>query len=215
MKQLIKGIDILLYSGSSAETVSNVLVGNSVTSGVIDMAQNSGPMQTFTLAIPKGDTHDWNNRIVEFWGFKYRTVGVPLQGIEENIPLSWHKQVNVQRLDINDTCTIFEKDSYTKHDFENIYSFDERGQATRTDGKVKNGVLNVQIYADRFRTDIYKPKAGDILVLGDCDFVFDTSSQQATSACMTDFRKLYDFAIVDEVQSVSYGSIPDYIIKAR
>lgn len=214
MKQLIKGIDILLYSGQAYETVSSVLVGNPTSTGTNELSQNSGVMQCYTLAIPKGDTHDWVNRIVEFFGQKFRTVGIPLQGIEENIPLAWHKQVNVQMLDISGDCTIYEKDTYIRHVFGDVYFHDGRGTVTLIDGVSSNGSLNVQIYADKFREDSYKPKSGDIVVLGISDFEFDTSSQQTESQSMTEFRQTNDYAVVSEVKSVSYGEIPDYIITA-
>lgn len=212
MKAMIKGIDILLYSGETYETVSNVLVGNPVTSGTADLSENSGIMQTYTLAIPKGDTHNWVNRIVEFFGQKFRTVGIPLQGIEENIPLAWHKQVSVQKLDVSGICTIYEKDSYTRHTFENVYFNDARGSVVLVDGISVAGSLNIQIYADLFREDSYKPQIGDIAVLGDCDFEFDVTSQQSLSESMQEFRGLNNYVVVNEVKSISYGEIPDYIL---
>lgn len=215
MKQLIKGIDILLYSGDSSEIVKNVLVGNALTSEISDLTENSGQMQTFTLAIPKGDTHEWTNRIVEFFGQKFRTVGVPMQGIEENIPLCWHKQVNVQRIDVSGSCTIYEGKNFSKHNFKNVYFFDSRGEAVARDGITQTGAVTVQIYADRFRTDNYKPKVGDMVVLGDCNFEFDTATQQSTSQSMTQFRKQNkSYAVINDIKSVTYGSLPDYIVTA-
>lgn len=214
MKQLIKGIDIRLYSGGSFETVGNVLVGNPTSSGINELIQNGGVMQCYTLAIPKGDTHDWVNRIVEFFDKKFRTVGMPLQGIEENVPLNWHKQVNVQMLDISGDCTIYEKDTYNRHVFTDVYFYDNRGTVTLIDGISSSGGMAVQIYADKFREDGYKPKIGDIVVLKNSDFEFDTTSQQTLSQSMTEFRQTNDYAVVSEVKSVSYGEIPDYIITA-
>jgi len=51
----------------------------------------------YTLAIPKEDTHSWENQRVRFWGQEWKVVGIPLQGIEENIPLRWNKKVTVER----------------------------------------------------------------------------------------------------------------------
>ncbi|HHJ8372345.1 hypothetical protein [Streptococcus pyogenes] len=51
----------------------------------------------YTLAIPKGDNHDWGDKEVRFFGEKWRTVGLALEGIEELIPLEWNKKVMVER----------------------------------------------------------------------------------------------------------------------
>lgn len=212
MIQLIKGIDILLYSGDTAETVSNVLVGNPASVGVVDLPNSSGALESYTLAIPKGDTHDWVNRTLEFFGKKFRTIGIPLQGIEANIPLFWHKQVIVQKLDITGNCTIYEKDTYIRHLIKDVFIHDGRGEQVMLDGVAVSGSMTVQIYADKYRTDLYKPKLGDIVVPSDIDFAFDTTSQQATSESMTQFRQLYDYAAVTDVKSVLYGDMPDYII---
>ena len=95
---MIKGITIKLYektkTGEDAfghpifeETpveVNNVLVAP-VTS------------EAYQLAIPKGDTHEWRNRKVEFFGKTFRTVNIPEEGIEDLIPLDWNKKVKVER----------------------------------------------------------------------------------------------------------------------
>jgi len=49
------------------------------------------------LAIPKGDTNDWENQEVRFFGERWRVIGMPLQGIDELIPLDWNKKVMVER----------------------------------------------------------------------------------------------------------------------
>lgn len=93
------GIDELnapVYSESTI-TVENVLVGEPSTDEIIDEMNLSGKRVAYVLGIPKGDTHVWKDTTVEFWGMKFRTIGVPTQGIEEMIPLSWNKKVKVER----------------------------------------------------------------------------------------------------------------------
>ena len=41
--------------------------------------------------------HDWTDTKVEFFGKTWKTVGEPVEGIEENIPLRWNKKVVVER----------------------------------------------------------------------------------------------------------------------
>lgn len=107
----IQGIDIVLYDKvqvgvdefnkeiceETQVTVSNVLVGEPSTEDITNEINLSGKHLAYTLAIPKGDAHIWEDRIVEFYGEKFKTIGFPTQGIESNIPLNWNKKVKVER----------------------------------------------------------------------------------------------------------------------
>lgn len=107
---MIKGIDITLYvktqTGENAAhepvyeetpvTVHNVLVGEPSTEEITTELQLHGRHLAYVLAIPKGDTHDWNNVRVEFFGQVFRTCGAATQGIEHMIPLCWNKKVRVE-----------------------------------------------------------------------------------------------------------------------
>jgi len=77
-------------------TVENVLIGEPSTEDIINEMNLTGKRLAYTLAIPKGDTHEWRDRTVEFWGERFRTFGMPTQGIEHLIPLDWNKKVKVE-----------------------------------------------------------------------------------------------------------------------
>lgn len=81
----------------SQEVVENVLVGEPSAEDVVNELNLSGKRIAYVLAIPKGDTHTWENTEVEFWGMAFKTVGIPTQGIDDNIPLQWNKKVKVER----------------------------------------------------------------------------------------------------------------------
>lgn len=81
----------------SQEVVENVLVGEPSAEDVVNELNLSGKRIAYTLAIPKGDTHVWEDTEVEFWGMKFKTVGIPTQGIDDNIPFQWNKKVKVER----------------------------------------------------------------------------------------------------------------------
>lgn len=81
----------------SQEVVKNVLVGEPSAEDVVNELNLSGKRIAYVLAIPKGDTHTWENTEVEFWGMTFKTVGIPTQGIDDNIPLQWNKKVKVER----------------------------------------------------------------------------------------------------------------------
>ena len=84
-----------IYEETPVE-VENVLVAPASTDDVKNNTNLSGDKAVYTLGIPKGDNHDWENKTVEFFGKKWKTVGIPLEGIEEMIPLSWNKKVTVE-----------------------------------------------------------------------------------------------------------------------
>lgn len=76
--------------------VENVLVSPASAEDVINELSISGKHIVYNMAIPKGDTHVWENTTVEFFGRRFRTVGIPKEGIEELIPLDWNKQISVE-----------------------------------------------------------------------------------------------------------------------
>lgn len=78
-------------------TVDNVLIGQPTTEEITDELNLSGKRLDYLLGIPKGDTHDWEDTQVRFFGQTYETIGAPTQGIESMIPLSWNKKVKVMR----------------------------------------------------------------------------------------------------------------------
>ncbi len=81
-------------------TVDDVLVGEPTTDEITNTLSLYGKEVKYTLAIPKGDTNTWVDTDVvlpaPFEG-KYRTIGYPTAGIEENIPLRWNKKVKIER----------------------------------------------------------------------------------------------------------------------
>ncbi len=77
--------------------VENVLVGEPSSDDIVNDMQLYGKRVAYTLAIPKGDAHSWDNVTVEFFGQKFRTYGGVTQGIEAMVPLAWNKKVKVER----------------------------------------------------------------------------------------------------------------------
>lgn len=77
--------------------VSNVLVTPASADDITNQLNLTGRKAIYTLAIPKGDTHDWENKPVEFFGQRWKSFGIPLEGIDELIPLDWNKKVMVER----------------------------------------------------------------------------------------------------------------------
>ncbi|CAI3505962.1 hypothetical protein CIRMBP1292_00714 [Enterococcus cecorum] len=77
--------------------IDNVLVSPSTTDDMVNQLNLTGKKAVYTLAIPKGDEHDWEDKEVRFFGQTWRTFGFVTQGIEHLIPLDWNKKVMVER----------------------------------------------------------------------------------------------------------------------
>ena len=85
-------------NGNWVETlVDNVLISPSSTEDITSQMNLTGRKAEYTLAIPKGDLHDWEDKEVLFFGKRWKTFGIPLEGIEEMLPLTWNKKVMVER----------------------------------------------------------------------------------------------------------------------
>ena len=79
------------------EKVHNVLVAPASSDDIVTSQDLFGKKAVYTLAIPKGDTHNWNDCVVKFFGQEWNTFGFAIEGMEENIPLDWNKKVMVER----------------------------------------------------------------------------------------------------------------------
>ena len=83
-------------------TVSNVLVGEPSTDDIATSTALYQKQIHFMLGIPKGDTHEWQDRKVS-WTDAYgrtitcKTFGYPITGVEANIPTKWHMKVRCER----------------------------------------------------------------------------------------------------------------------
>lgn len=77
--------------------VSGVLYAPASSQEILDSVNLYGKKAVYTLAIPKGDTHNWEDCKVSFGGNDWHVFGIPLEGIDANIPLAWNKKVTVER----------------------------------------------------------------------------------------------------------------------
>lgn len=107
---LIKGISVRLFEKVKVGTdefnkdifeeipvtVENVLVAPVNSDEVTSSTNLVGKRAVYTLAIPKGDNHNWENARVDFFGKSWKTVGLPIGGIDQLIPLGWNKKVTVE-----------------------------------------------------------------------------------------------------------------------
>lgn len=107
----LEGIPVILYDKVQTGTdalntpvfqeipvmVENVLVCPVSTDGIVSDNQPEGKRAVYELCIPKKNTNVWENRVVEFYGQKWRTFGIPLQWQESMVPGTWNRKVKVER----------------------------------------------------------------------------------------------------------------------
>lgn len=79
------------------EDVDNVLISPTSDTDIVNDIQMYGKASIYTLCIPKGDTHDWEDTIVEFFGKEWITFGPVIEYQEELVPLQWNKKIKVRR----------------------------------------------------------------------------------------------------------------------
>ena len=111
MASLIKGKTVVLYDRVQTGTdafhhpvyeeipvaVSNVLICPSGTEDIVGNVETEGKRAVYELCIPKENTNVWEDRVVEFYGRKWKTFGIPLEYIAENVPLDRNRKVRVER----------------------------------------------------------------------------------------------------------------------
>lgn len=78
------------------EDVPNVLVQPATAEDVINSVQLYGKHAAYNIAIPKGDTHVWEDVDVSFFGQTFHTFGPVTEGIEELIPLQWNRKIKCE-----------------------------------------------------------------------------------------------------------------------
>lgn len=78
-------------------TIDNVIVAPATTEDITNQMSLTGKKISYTIGIPKRDNNDWEDKEVRFFGKRWKTVGIPLEGIEDLIPLEWNKKVMVER----------------------------------------------------------------------------------------------------------------------
>lgn len=108
---MIKPITVTLYERTESGTdefgapiytetpieVPGVLVTPVSAADIISDLQLYGKRTEYELCIPKGDSHEWENRRVSFFGQTFHAFTPVIEYIEANVPLRWNKKVKVER----------------------------------------------------------------------------------------------------------------------
>lgn len=198
---MLKGAQVRIVGG---DMVENVLIGEPADGG-----------RSFTLGIPKGDPHSWEDKKLVFFGRTFRTVGMHEEGIETNIPTPWHHKIRAVQLDTTGCVTVYERESFARHTYTDALMKDMRG--TKADRAGLQPADEVTVLIPSCTTsDGYVPRVGDIIVPGAADFTFDSSTEQAQSASMAEFREQFpQYAVITSAAAELCGLLYDYQITAR
>lgn len=86
-----------VYRDAGTIPVENVLICPTSAEDITSDLQMYGKYTVYELHIPKTDTNTWEDRVVEFYGKKWRTVGAVLEWMEPITPGPWNKRVKVER----------------------------------------------------------------------------------------------------------------------
>ena len=99
VKKTQSGTDLF---GAPIETeeivdVPDCLVGQPTSDDIAATMEMYGKKIAYVVGVPKGDENEWVDTDVIIWGERFRTIGYPMTGIQETIPLRWGKNVKVER----------------------------------------------------------------------------------------------------------------------
>lgn len=194
-------------------TTTLILDGKVVSGCLVGLPAEGG--RSYTVGIPKGDTHDWCDRKLSFWGRLWRTMGIPETAEQQNIPLCWGQNVTVRLHEGAEGVTVYENGNFLRHFYTDAEYTDLRGSKTDKVGAQPAGDVSVLIYSCT-DTDGYLPRAGDMILRGECAFEFDTADERSASESMRTFREAHPaFAVIKEVSAEKNGLKNDLRITAR
>jgi hypothetical protein len=112
----LQGSDVILYEKAKVGTdpvgnpiwsetpviVPNVLITPSSDTEITDSLNLHGKKAVYTLSVPKGDIHNWEDSKVDLFGERFQTIGKGLQFIDKLVPLDWNLKVIAGYIDNGD-----------------------------------------------------------------------------------------------------------------
>lgn len=93
IEKIVTGEDIFGQPTHSEveHVVKNVLIVVDEATGIATADGYHGKKQVATIAVPKGDTHHWEDSDVIWNGKRFTIYGLPKTADEYHIPLDWGK----------------------------------------------------------------------------------------------------------------------------
>jgi len=116
----------------------------------------------------------------------------------------------------NADCTLYRYNKatqgYDRYFIQGVYWSENKAGNVLKSGLQSADSTTVYIYNDYV---LPETPTKDMLVKGDCRFVFDNASPQTVSASMKEFSKLYCFVTVTSIDNCFFGSLPHFEISAK
>lgn len=88
----VDGFNAPVYSYEWVK-VANVLPGQPTTDDIVNSKELYGKKAVYTLCIPKGDEHQWEDTSVRFFGQEFRTFGKLIKTIDKMTPTPWNGRI--------------------------------------------------------------------------------------------------------------------------
>lgn len=117
---------------------------------------------------------------------------------------------------VNADCTLYrynkKTEGYDRLFIPSVYWHEYKGGNTLKSGLQTVHSTTVFIYDSSI---LPETPTKDLLVKGDCPFIFDNTSEKSISESFSKFRKKYKFATVMSIDDCNFGSLPHYEITAK
>ena len=136
------------------ETVAGVLIAPLSEVDSTQAPLPEGHRALYHLAIPKADEHRWEGQLVQFWNQTWSVIGIPTEGMDENIPGKWNKKVTVElyRTAAPDVDSLWRDRILLKH---RVITQDASGYpgTSVTEGREVNAIIPFGVIMENRRED--------------------------------------------------------------
>ncbi len=116
----------------------------------------------------------------------------------------------------NADCTLYRfnkfTDGYERVFIPSVYWHENKGGNTLKSGLQSVHSTTIFIYDS---CNLPETPTKDMIVKGNCSFVFDNTNQKSISESFSKFKKEYAFVTVMSVDNCSFGGLPHYEITAK
>ena len=115
---------------------------------------------------------------------------------------------------INSDCTLYRFNKATSK-YDRVYIKKVYWRQNKAGNVLKSGLQTAASTTVYFYDEnVPKTPTKDMLVKGNCPFVFTSTTESALSDEMKQFRANYDFVVVKSVDNMMYGGLPHYEVSA-
>lgn len=104
------------------------------------------------------------------------------------------------------------KNGYERIYIKNSYWSDSRATSITKGGLITDNSTVIFLYD---KAEIPFVSGKDLIIQGNCDFVFDNTTEQTISDCFKEFKRLYKFLTVSSISHCWFGGLPHCEVSAK